>query len=522
MPESSTNQPAAGPASDSAYAWYALGVLFLLYIFNGLDRFILSILAEDVKKNFALSDSELGFLHGTAFAIFYAIFGYPVGRLADRWRRVNLLAVGLTLWSVMTVACGLSGTLGEFIVARAGVGVGEATASPGGFSLVSDWFSKAKRGTALGIYNGGIYVGSGLALLLGGAIVTYWNHAFAGAKPFGLAGWQVTYLAIGLPGLALALWVSTLHEPARGQSDGVSRPLEGRVWSRFLFDLVSVVPPFTLYATFRAGPRVLMTNIIAIIVTVCLAWVMIRWSGDTPQWLVIGYGYYAAFSAAQSLKYADPPTFALTWGSPTFVWAMIGFGFISMVTITMGFWTAPLAIRTFAMNKASVGAILGSISAIGGITGVITGGRLADYFLKFSPLGRIWVGLGSCLIPLPFVTIMCTTHSPTIFFICFAPVIFAGNAWIAAGAATIQELVLPRMRGTATTIYFACSTLVGSGLAPYTVGKISGATHSLAAGILWGMLVIPVAVIGLLFCKRGVVETEATKWQRAAAAGEPV
>lgn len=509
------------PGANSRYAWYVLGVLCLVYTFNYMDRYLLSILAEDVKKSFSLSDGQLGFLYGTAFAVFYALFGYPIARLADRWRRVNLLAVGLGLWSLMTALSGLSSSLGELALCRAGVGIGEATGSPAGFSLISDWFTKSKRATALGVYIAGNYLGSALSLLLGGLITTRWKHAFPQHPPWGLAGWQVTFLMLGLPGVLLSLWVFTLREPARGLADGAPRPAEDKIWSRFFYDLSSVLPPLTLLEAARAGPRPLMINIAAAIVSVLISGLAIKLTGDPLQWTAIGVGYYAAFSASQSLKHRDRATYALTWGTPTFLLAMIGFGFVSMVTTIITFWTAPLAVRTFGMSSATVGLILGSTTAIGAVLGVLGGGRLSDYLLKYTPTGRIWVGIGSSLIPLPFIVGMCRTHNPTLFFLYFVPVVSIGNAWIGAGAATIQDMVLPRMRGTATNIYFLFSTLAGSGLAPYLVGKGSVATHDLATSVLWSMMiVIPAAAVTLWLCGRSLLRAETSKWERALAAGE--
>ena len=130
-----------------AYSWYALGVLFVVYLLNFVDRQILSILANDIKADLALTDAELGFLYGTAFAIFYALFGIPLGRLADSWSRTRLLAIGLALWSCMTALSGFARNGATLAAARVGVGIGEATASPCAYSLISDWFPARLRAT---------------------------------------------------------------------------------------------------------------------------------------------------------------------------------------------------------------------------------------------------------------------------------------------------------------------------------------------------------------------------------------
>jgi MFS family permease len=406
-------------------------------------------------------------------------------------------------------------------VFRMATGVGEAAAAPVGFSLVSDWFSKAKRATALGFFSAGLDVGAGLSLLLGGLIASSWNAAHAVAPPFGLEGWRVTFLAFGIPGLLLALWIITLREPVRGQSDGVVRRPEGRIWGRLFQDLCGVLPPLTLYDAARRGRAAFLGNVIAAVIAAVAAWFMIILTGDWLQWVAIGFGYYAAFSVSRSLRHHDRPTFTLTWGTPTFVMAMLGYGGASMVSHVTSFWMAPLAVRTFDMDRGSIGVILGTISAIGGAVGMICGGYLSDILMKRTPLGRIWVSIASNLIPLPFVITMCFTHRPIIFFLCFVPVSLIGAAWVACGAATIQDLVLPRMRGTATNVYFLVATMVGTDLGPYTAGKISVVTHDLSIGVLSTVTFAILSAVGFLWlCGRGVEQAEATKLPRAVAAGE--
>ena len=196
-----------------AYSWYVLFVLVVVYVLNFIDRQILSILAVEIKRDLGLNDSQLGFLGGAAFATFYALFGVPLGRLADRWHRVRLLTIGLSLWSAITAASGLARNFLTLSLARMGVGIGEATASPTAYSLISDYFPAKKRGTALAIYSSGLYIGGGVSLLLGAKISQWWDAANPGGGAFGLVGWQAAFLAVGLPGLLVALWVASLREP---------------------------------------------------------------------------------------------------------------------------------------------------------------------------------------------------------------------------------------------------------------------------------------------------------------------
>ena len=173
-----TSQAAAPQDRVSSYSWYVLGILVLVYVLNFIDRQILSILANDIKRDLGLTDADLGFLYGTAFAVFYALFGIPLGRLADSWKRVRLMTVGLALWSLMTAASGFARNGASLAAARVGVGVGEATASPSAYSLISDLFPQRMRGTALAIYSSGLYLGGGLSVLFGGEIAERWNAAW--------------------------------------------------------------------------------------------------------------------------------------------------------------------------------------------------------------------------------------------------------------------------------------------------------------------------------------------------------
>ena len=198
------NESRTNPEIGGRYARYVLGVLIVVYVFNFIDRQILSILAEEIKADLGIGDADIGFLYGTAFAVFYAIFGIPLGRLADVWVRKSLIAAGLAFWSAMTALSGTARSFTSLAVYRFGVGIGEASASPAAFSMLSDYFSPAQRATVLSIYSSGIYIGAGIGLFLGGVVVDGWNGAFpqVDQAPLGLKAWQVAFFVSVFPGFS--------------------------------------------------------------------------------------------------------------------------------------------------------------------------------------------------------------------------------------------------------------------------------------------------------------------------------
>lgn len=533
--EPAVTVPSEMPPVGGAYAKYVLGVLVLVYAINFIDRQILAILAEDIKRDLGLSDADLGFLYGTAFAVFYALFGIPLGRLADNWVRVRLLSIGLFVWSTMTALSGLSTSFGQLSAARVGVGIGEASASPSAFSMLSDWFPKEKRATALAIYSAGLYVGGGVSLLIGAVVVKAWNTAYPVVGPLGLVGWQAAFLAVGLPGLLLALWVSTLKEPIRGRAEGLPEPAKVENVGRKLWeDVSSVIPPLTLFHLAPFGARVLGTNIAVAAGFALLATLLIRVTGDVPQWVAICLGGYAVTSWSQSLRERDRPTFALIWGTPTFVLALVGFGSISFVGYSIGFWATPYAIRTFVVPMQAAGGdlpwyastemvalILGGWGAAGGFLGVVTGGFVSDWVKKRNPAGRILVGGLAVLVPAPFIWLMFNTDSLGWFLIFNIP-LAVGSMYVGIAAATTQDLVLPRMRGAATATYFIGTTLIGLGLGPYFTGAISKVSGSLATGVLALLLMAPVTLVCLFLVYRKLPAAEASRVERARAAGEMI
>ena len=223
------------PYPSQIYAWYVVGILVLAYTFSFIDRQILSLLVGPIKRDLAISDTQMSLLQGFAFAAFYCVAGLPIGRLVDRYHRVNIIALGVFIWSLMTALCGTARSFLMLFFFRAGVGVGEAALSPAAYSIIADYFPPKRLGFALGVYGMGVYIGAGLALIIGAAVIALVSEGGSITLPLigEIYAWQITFLVVGLPGILVALWIWTLREPVRRGhvrqetgADGVSRRVE--------------------------------------------------------------------------------------------------------------------------------------------------------------------------------------------------------------------------------------------------------------------------------------------------------
>jgi len=190
------------------YRSYALGVLVLGYTSSHVDRNIVGIMVEPLKADLLLSDTQIGFLTGIAFALFYATLGIPIAIWADRSNRRNIIAGAIAIWSVMTAVCGLANNFWQLALARIGVGIGEAGSSPPSHSMIADMYGPTERAGAMAIYSLGVYIGIMIGLFVGGWVTE-------------LYGWRMAFFVVGLPGVLIALLVRyTLKEPPRGHSEG--------------------------------------------------------------------------------------------------------------------------------------------------------------------------------------------------------------------------------------------------------------------------------------------------------------
>lgn len=196
---------------------YVLLVLTTCYTLSFIDRQILGLLVGPIKADLNISDTQVGLLGGLAFSLFYTVLGLPLGRLVDRHSRRNIIAAGVFFWSLATAACAVARGFSGLFLARMGVGVGEATLNPAALSMIADTVPRERLASAMSFYGMGIYLGSGLAFLVGGSVVQAVSQTDVILLPLigAIAPWRVTFLIVGIPGLIAALWVLTLREPPR-------------------------------------------------------------------------------------------------------------------------------------------------------------------------------------------------------------------------------------------------------------------------------------------------------------------
>ncbi len=530
---------AAAAESGGLYRWYVLAVLMVIYAMNFIDRQIITILAPYLKADLGLTDAQIGLLYGTAFAMFYALFGIPLAKLADGWSRVKTLSIGLTFWSAMTTVSGFAGNFTQLGLARLGVGIGEASGSPAAVSLLADYFPKRIRGSIFALYTTGMYVGLGASLMIGGYIVANWDGSF------GIVGWQAAFIIVGLPGIVLGLLVYlTVREPVRGALDGHPQPGSPHPFRDVLAEAATMFPPWSIASLRKLGgsPQLIRRNLLWLAV-IALAVVGLtigseailsperrpvlfeiggfRGTSNFIQWLAIGIGSYAAVSWIQAVRLRDPVAFAVTIGAPAYRVMAMACGLLGIYTYAIGAFVFLYGSRHLGLGP-EAGLTLGGISAIAGASGTAIGGALGDVVKRRNPAGRMYMLIVAMFGFAVLTAVQFTTERSDIFFATYFAGLLLLTVWPPIMLATAQDLVIPRLRGVGFAVQTLSSSLVGLGLGPYMVGLISDMTGDLRFAIL-SLLVLMPALLGLLvWCARILPEGERSVVGRARAAGEPI
>jgi predicted MFS family arabinose efflux permease len=375
----------------------ALAILFAINTLNFFDRQVLGAVAEPIRREWDLGDGAIGIL-GTAFTIFYAIAGLPLGRLADRFSRTRILAAGVFAWSILTAASGLARNFLELFVARLGMGAGEATCAPAASSLIGDMFPPERRGRALSVFMLGLPVGLALSYFVSG----YISKAH---------GWRAAFVVAGLPGLVLALAVLSIREPVRGAAEQFQEAAPAG----------------------RGSPYRAVLSI-------------------PTMWWLIASG------------------------------ALHNFNFTALYT-----FLSPFLMRCHGLgvDEANYRAALAGLS---GVPGLILGGIAADLLRRRRADGRLLAGAAAVIASVPLTFLALTQPRGEI--VLFLVLMTAGSGllyvYYSAVYATVQDVVAPRLRGTAMALYFFAMYVLGAALGPAVVGGLSdrfARGAALAAGI---------------------------------------
>jgi MFS family permease len=523
-------------------AGYALALVALTNAMSLLDRNILAILSPRIKHDIGVGDAEMGLLYGTVFALFYALFSLPLGRLTDGWVRSRLLGITLAFWSVATALAAAAHGFGVLALSRLGVGIGEGAAQPAGISLAFDHYPKARRGFATAVIAAAIALGLGGSSVLGGVTADWWDHLHAGGEaPLGLKGWQFAFLVAALPGFLLAVLLWRMPEPQRGRLDGIESPPDPHPF-RASFALLGAVTPgpnwFAL-ALRRAGAAYWSVNLSALVVVVAGAVLLTRiTSALSPrpplhfsalmvnphalQWGVVGFGALVVVNLLQRLRLADRPAFEVITRSPALLLCM-GIAALQMMINygTMGF-TPSFLMKHYGLSPATTGLQFGVLAGALGIIGPMIAGPLSDRInVRFPGAGRACVTLVSLGVS-PLIAIwVYHAPDPAAFYSRFVLYSLILTAWYPPLYAIMFEQVLPRMRGITASLYIIVYTLFGIGIGPFVVGMIADANGgNLAAAILAINWVAPAIVVMLIALALRVRRDEEQLLERARQGGE--
>lgn len=432
-PAPATPQLGDGGMVGPGYRGYALIVLFIIYTLNFLDRQVVSILAEPIKNDLKLADWQLGLMTGFAFAFLYTILGLPIARISERANRPLLIGCAVAIWSGFTALCGLAQNFWQLVLARVGVGVGEAGCSPPAMSLIADYAPKEQRASALAVYLMGAPVGGLLGMAMGGVVADHW-------------GWRAAFLVAGAPGLVVALLAGlTLVEPRKRLTQ------EQRV------SVQEQAPP--------------------------LKEALKEFARSRTYWFVVSAVTMKAF---------------ISYGTTAF----IGSFFFRNHADELASLSASVGLQ----SAGFLGLALGLVTGLVGAFGTWGGGHLADRLGKNDLRGYMVLPAVGAIVAIPFSLTALSVDSLPLALAIFVIPSLLNAVWQGPAYATIQGLVQPRTRATATAVLLFVANLVGLGLGPLIVGIMSDVISNAlggdpAASVRWSLIVVALFGLpcGLLF-----------------------
>ncbi|WP_284124339.1 MFS transporter [Parerythrobacter aestuarii] len=525
------SEPRALPTVPLKGAGYALALVSLMQAISLLDRQILAILAPAIKADLGIGDAEMGMLYGTVFALFYALFSLPLGRIADGWIRTKLLAFCLTFWSAATALSGVATSFAMLATARLGVGIGEAATSPAGTSLVYDYWPKHRRGFVMSVMASAIALGLGGSLILGGVASQWWDENYAaGGAPLGLAGWQFAFLVASLPGFVLAVFMYFLREPERGGMDGIESPADPHPF-RAGWQVMRAILPGTNWVNLKvqkAPPRAWRNNFIwvtvILIAMIGLYVVTSRLSPRPPleflglsinphalQWGVTGFGLFALVNFLQNMRLSDNQAFRVITGSPTLIMCMAVGSLQTVINYGMMAFNPSFLLTYYDLTLSEAALQFGFVSAGMGIIGPLIWGPLSDKLnIRFPGAGRAWVAMFAMGVSPLMSFWVYYAPTPGDFYLRFVFYSLVLTGWLPPLYAILYEQVLPRMRAVTSSTYLLASTILGLGIGPYVVGMLSDATGDLRTSMLAvNTAAVPIVLLLLFIAKRASKDEDA-------------
>lgn len=503
-----TNAGHTQPVSRGYRAW-VLFLFMLVYVFNFIDRQILAILIEDIKADLLVNDAQVGFLLGASFAIFYAVFGIPLGRAADICSRVRLVSLGLVFWSFMTGLSGFAKSFWWLATCRMGVGVGEASASPAIYSLIFDYFPAHRRTQAIAVYTSGLFLGAGLGLALGGWILDQWKAAFPNPDlaPLGFKAWQAAFLSVGLPGVLLAVIVLTIREPERGVLDGTPVERHPHPVREALTAFLEILPVAGMIRLVgAAGLTGVMQNMKAACTITLITIALVLMSGEKFQWVALGSGTYVVVTWAQHFRVTNPEKAGAIFDNKPLIYAYIGFASCCFLTVGPLAWLAAYFQRTVGAPASEVGLVLGLSYAISGMAGTFAGGVVTDRLVyRYGGRARLAVSMAAIAIAVITMGACLTSGDKLTAYALTVPFNFFSAMWLSPAAANVNSMVPAHIRATASAFYVITQVFLGTALAPFFIGFITdwlvktGTTADLALryAMLSSLLAVVPAIIFL-------------------------
>lgn len=503
-----------GRISHPGYKWYVLSVLLVVFALNFVDRQIIAVLAPFIMRDWGVSDSQIGLLYGTGFAVFYSIFGIPLSKCADASSRKWTLCLGLAIWSAATAVSGLATTFGHLLLARLAVGVAESSSQPAAVSMVSDYFPQELRSTALGIYMFGMYLGWGCSLIVGGAVVDAWGESSR------LAGWQVAFFAVGIPGIIVSMVVaSTVREPQRvGATLGAARE---SLRTAIAAEFESLLCPWRVTGVagvtddgqrsrlarrcaVRAGVIVSAAALASMLESRFMAAGVVTFgavslSTATLQWSIVAAGFFLALNWADSLRVRNPLAHRLLISGRAFRSLTLASGLLGVFTYSIGAFAFTYGARYVGLD-ASDGPVLGLVSIAAGAIGMLAGGALADLARRRHRSGRVAVVFVAIALFALAAVFQFTATDATAFYVAHFLTLMLLTCWPPILMATGQDLAASEVRGMAVAYQTLATALIGLGLGPYLVGVVSAASGSLRVALLSTLMLVPVVLVLLWRC----------------------